>query len=79
VSVLTICIVRACQGRSIPLGTNPDPPSDVVGYAATSLGHRQYDDEELLKNDPDASWPRGPMEPTHRTTALAALAHTAAI
>jgi hypothetical protein len=31
------------------LGTNPDPPSDVVGYYATSLSHRQYSDEELLK------------------------------
>lgn len=31
------------------LDTDPDPPSDTIGYYATSLSQRQYGDEELIK------------------------------
>lgn len=41
--------VLAVRRERILLGTDPDPPSDVVGYYATSLSQRQYGDEELLK------------------------------
>ena len=37
------------QRERIPLGVPAGPASVEIGYYATSLSHRQYPDEELLK------------------------------
>jgi hypothetical protein len=41
--------VLAVRRERIPLGTNPDPPTDTIGYYAASLSQQHYGDEELLK------------------------------
>jgi hypothetical protein len=41
--------VLAVRRQRTPLGSDPDPPTDVIGYYATSLSHGQYSDQELLK------------------------------
>ena len=41
--------VLAVRRERIPLGSNPDPPTDTIGYYATSLSQQQCGDEELLK------------------------------
>jgi hypothetical protein len=41
--------VLAVRRERIPLGSDPDPPADVIGYYATSLSQGQYSDQELLK------------------------------
>ena len=41
--------VLAVRRERTLLDTDPDPPSDTIGYYATSLSQRQYGDEELLK------------------------------
>ncbi len=41
--------VLALRRERIPLGIDPDPPTDTIGYYATSLSQRQCGDQELLK------------------------------
>ena len=41
--------VLAVRRERVPLGSNPDPPTDTIGYYATSLSQQQCGDEELLK------------------------------
>jgi hypothetical protein len=41
--------VLAVRRERIPLGPDPAPPTDVIGYYATSLSRQQYGEEELLK------------------------------
>jgi hypothetical protein len=37
------------QRQRVPLGVSPSPAGVEIAYYATSLSHRQYPDQELLK------------------------------
>ncbi len=39
----------AIQRERTPLGAKADPPTVEIGYYATSLGHQELGDQELLK------------------------------